>query len=54
MNSILYEDYNVMITREEVTIFQYYFPIPMDKTIKMKDIHCIGLKTDLNENKKYI
>jgi hypothetical protein len=47
-NNILYEDSTVLITREEVTVFQYYFPIPMDKTIKMKDIYCIGLKTDLN------
>jgi hypothetical protein len=47
-SNILYEDSTVLITREEVTVFQYYFPIPMDKTIKMKDISCIGLKTDLN------
>lgn len=26
----------------------------MDKTIKMKDIECVGLKYDIDKDKKYI
>ncbi len=51
---ILYEDDTVRINRDEITILQYFYPIPMDKIINMNDIECVYLKTDLDKNQQYI
>lgn len=35
---VLYEDDSVRISADEVSILQYYFPLPVNKTINMCDI----------------
>lgn len=51
---VLYSDDTVRITNDEIYIFQYFFPLPMHKSIKMSDIREVSLKTDVTRNQQYL
>ncbi len=51
---ILYQDDTVRITRDELRIFKYYYPVPVDRTIEIKNIESLHLKTDMQKNLQYI
>lgn len=36
--TILYEDKSVKISPDDIEIFEYYFPLPINKTINMCDV----------------
>lgn len=46
----LYEDSTVKICPDEIQILQYYYPLPMNKTINMCDVKEVNLKTDVNKH----
>ncbi len=48
--TVLYEDKSVRITSEDIEIFEYYYPLPMNKTINMSDVREVNLKTDINKH----
>ena len=35
MKQVVYEDHSVRITREEIIILKYYYPIPMNRNIRI-------------------
>lgn len=49
-STVLYSDDTVRITNDEIYIFQYFFPLPMHKSIKMSDVKEVNLKTDVTKN----
>lgn len=51
---VLYEDDTVRITNDEIHIFQYFFPLPLHKSIKMSDVREANLKTDVTKNQQYL
>lgn len=50
----LYEDSSVRIYSDEIEILEYYYPLPMNKTISMTDVKEVNLKTDVDKHKQYI
>lgn len=37
-STVLYEDDIVKLTNDRIEIFQYYFPLPMNKTVLYSDV----------------
>lgn len=54
LKTVLYEDKSVRITPDQIEIFEYYFPLPMNKTIDMCDVKEVNLKTDVNKHQQYL
>ena len=54
LKTVLYEDKSVRITPDQIEIFEYYFPLPMSKTIDMCDVKEVNLKTDVNKHQQYL
>ena len=54
MHNVIYEDETVRISREEIRILKYYYPIQVDRNIRVEDIESVSYRTDFEKNQRFI